>query len=133
MNRESTCGGGNSGQTWQTAFAQVKSQRRGRGIFVLLQVLNSINSKKFSLTRYRLESLYLTLCFVIQVQKTASLVWQLMFLHSDGQVSSMSIREAQRLGYSLTTSAQRVVLRSGYKQQHAELTMVGKHVGKFHG
>lgn len=95
-------------------------------MFVLLQVLNSFNSKKFNLTRHCLESLYLTLYFVVQVQKTASFVWQLMFLHSDGQVSSMSIREAQKLGYSLTTSSQRVVLRSGYKQQHAEVTMVGK-------
>lgn len=53
-----------------------------------------------------------------------------MILQSDGQVSSMSIREAQRWGYSLTTTAQRVVLRSRYKQPHAELTMVGNHVGR---
>lgn len=57
-------------------------------------------------------------------------MWQLLFLQSDGQVSSMSITEAQRLGYSLTSSAQRVVLRSLYKQPHAEVAMVGKHVGK---
>ncbi|XP_035808538.2 uncharacterized protein LOC111574960 isoform X1 [Amphiprion ocellaris] len=59
-----------------------------------------------------------------QAQKTASLTWQLMFRRSDGQVSSMSVTEAQRWGYSLTTTAQRVVLRSPYKQPHAEVTMV---------
>ncbi|XP_074472429.1 uncharacterized protein LOC141756521 isoform X1 [Sebastes fasciatus] len=59
-----------------------------------------------------------------QAQRTASSVWQLMLLQSDGQVSSMSISEAQRQGYSLTTTARRVVLRSQYKQPHAELTMV---------
>lgn len=60
----------------------------------------------------------------------ASSVWQLMVLQSDGQVSSMSISEAQRQGYSLTTTAHRVVLRSQYKQPHAELIMVGKHGGR---
>ncbi|XP_034555238.1 uncharacterized protein LOC117824015 isoform X3 [Notolabrus celidotus] len=59
-----------------------------------------------------------------QAQRTASSAWQLMILKSDGQVSSMSISEAQRQGFSLSTSAQRIVLRSGYKQPHAELTMV---------
>ncbi|XP_051816529.1 uncharacterized protein LOC127537666 [Acanthochromis polyacanthus] len=59
-----------------------------------------------------------------QAQKTASLTWQLMFRQRDGQVSSMSVTEAQRWGYSLTTTAQRVVLRSPYKQPHAEITMV---------
>uniref|UniRef100_A0A3P8TN29 ZP domain-containing protein n=1 Tax=Amphiprion percula TaxID=161767 RepID=A0A3P8TN29_AMPPE len=63
-------------------------------------------------------------------QKTASLTWQLMFRRSDGQVSSMSVTEAQRWGYSLTTTAQRVVLRSPYKQPHAEVTMVGNHEWK---
>lgn len=52
-------------------------------------------------------------------------MWQLIFLQSDGQVSSMSISEAQRSGYSLTSSAQRVVLRSKYKQPHSEVEMVG--------
>uniref|UniRef100_A0A3Q3XC92 ZP domain-containing protein n=1 Tax=Mola mola TaxID=94237 RepID=A0A3Q3XC92_MOLML len=61
---------------------------------------------------------------VVQAQKTASSVWQLMFLHSDGQVSSMSISEAQKLGYSLAASPQRVVLRSWYKQPQAEVKMV---------
>uniref|UniRef100_A0A3Q1GBK7 ZP domain-containing protein n=1 Tax=Acanthochromis polyacanthus TaxID=80966 RepID=A0A3Q1GBK7_9TELE len=56
--------------------------------------------------------------------ETASLTWQLMFRQRDGQVSSMSVTEAQRWGYSLTTTAQRVVLRSPYKQPHAEITMV---------
>ncbi|XP_059212061.1 uncharacterized protein LOC131990882 isoform X2 [Centropristis striata] len=59
-----------------------------------------------------------------QAQRTASSVWQLMFLQSDGQVSSVSISEAQRWGYSLTATARRVVLRSPYKPPHAELTMV---------
>ncbi|XP_028460758.1 uncharacterized protein LOC114573059 isoform X1 [Perca flavescens] len=59
-----------------------------------------------------------------QAQRTASSVWQLMFLQSDGQVSSMSISEAQQWGYSLMVGAQRVVLRSQYKQPHAELTTV---------
>ncbi|KAM6992351.1 uncharacterized protein LKV04_008406 [Tautogolabrus adspersus] len=57
-----------------------------------------------------------------QAQRTASSVWQLMILKSDGQVSSMSISEAQRRGFSLTTTAQRIVLRSQYKQPHSELT-----------
>uniref|UniRef100_A0A8C4E9V1 ZP domain-containing protein n=1 Tax=Dicentrarchus labrax TaxID=13489 RepID=A0A8C4E9V1_DICLA len=71
------------------------------------------------------------LCLVcgVQAQRTASSVWQLMILQSDGPVSSMSISEAQRWGYGLSTSAQRVVLRSQYKQPHTELTMVGNHVG----
>ena len=56
----------------------------------------------------------------------ASSVWQLMFLHSDGQVSSMSISEAQKLGYSLAASSQRVVLRSLYKQPQAEVKMVSR-------
>lgn len=55
-------------------------------------------------------------------------MWQLMFLQSDGRVSFMSIGEAQKLGYSLATSAHRVVLRSTYKQPHAEVITVGKHV-----
>ncbi|XP_073348720.1 uncharacterized protein [Pagrus major] len=59
-----------------------------------------------------------------RAQRTASSVWQLMVLQSDGQVSSMSISEAQQQGYSLTTTAHRVVLRSQYKQPHAELIMV---------
>lgn len=49
-----------------------------------------------------------------------------MILKSDGQVSSMSISEAQGQGFSLTTSVQRIVLRSPYKQPHTELTMVSR-------
>ncbi|XP_034436491.1 uncharacterized protein LOC117758703 [Hippoglossus hippoglossus] len=59
-----------------------------------------------------------------QAQMTASSVWQLMFLQSDGQVSSMSISEAQTQGYSLTTTSHRVVLRSQYKQRQASVVMV---------
>ncbi|XP_062266744.1 uncharacterized protein LOC133973109 isoform X2 [Platichthys flesus] len=59
-----------------------------------------------------------------QALMTASSVWQLMFLQSDGRVSSMSISEAQTQGYGLTTTSQRVVLRSQYKQQQASLVMV---------
>ncbi|XP_047184611.1 uncharacterized protein LOC118290500 isoform X2 [Scophthalmus maximus] len=59
-----------------------------------------------------------------QAQRTATSVWQLMFLQSGGHVSSMSVSEAQTMGYSLTTTAHRVVLRSQYKQQHAKVLMV---------
>ncbi|XP_019964962.2 uncharacterized protein [Paralichthys olivaceus] len=59
-----------------------------------------------------------------QAQMTASSVWQLMFLQSDGHVSPMSISEAQTQGYSLTTTSHRVVLRSQYKQRHAKVVMV---------
>ncbi|XP_041831388.1 uncharacterized protein LOC121633429 isoform X2 [Melanotaenia boesemani] len=61
---------------------------------------------------------------IFQAQKKASLAWQLMFLKSDGQVSSMSIPEAQKWGYSLTVTTKRVVLRSPYNQPHAEVMMV---------
>ncbi|XP_071323697.1 uncharacterized protein [Trachinotus anak] len=59
-----------------------------------------------------------------QAQRTAGSIWQLIFLQSDGQVSSLSISEAQTQGYSLTTTAQRVVLRSQYKQPYAKVIMV---------
>ncbi|XP_070705205.1 uncharacterized protein [Pempheris klunzingeri] len=59
-----------------------------------------------------------------QAQRMASSAWQLMFLQRDGRVSSMSVSEAQRWGYSLTTTGHRAVLRSPYKQPHAELTAV---------
>uniref|UniRef100_A0A8D3EF61 ZP domain-containing protein n=1 Tax=Scophthalmus maximus TaxID=52904 RepID=A0A8D3EF61_SCOMX len=61
---------------------------------------------------------------LVQAQRTATSVWQLMFLQSGGHVSSMSVSEAQTMGYSLTTTAHRVVLRSQYKQQHAKVLMV---------
>lgn len=57
----------------------------------------------------------------------ASSVWQLMFLHGDGQVYSLSVSEAMNLGYSLKASAQRVVLRAQYKQPQAEVKMVSEH------
>ncbi|KAM7396070.1 hypothetical protein PAMA_007373 [Pampus argenteus] len=59
-----------------------------------------------------------------QVQRMASAAWQLMFLQSDGQVRAMSISEAQRWGYSLSTTSRRVVLRSQYSPQQAELMTV---------
>ncbi|KAM6915063.1 uncharacterized protein FYW49_009952 [Xenentodon cancila] len=59
-----------------------------------------------------------------QVQRKATWAWQLMFLQSDGRASSMSIPEAQRWGYSLTASTNRVVLRSPYRQPHAEVSTV---------
>ncbi|KAM4522085.1 uncharacterized protein PAE49_001928 isoform 2-T4 [Odontesthes bonariensis] len=59
-----------------------------------------------------------------QAQRKARVAWQLMFLQSDGQPSSMSIPEAQRWGYRLTATTKRVVLRSPYKQPHAEVTMM---------
>lgn len=73
--------------------------------------------------------LILKLCCV-QIHRKASSVWQLMFLQSDGRVSFMPIGEAQNLGYSLATSAHRVVLRTTYKQPHAEVVTVGKHVSR---
>jgi len=66
----------------------------------------------------------------VQVQKMANPAWQLMFLQSDGQVSYMSVSEAQRWGYSLTSTAQRSVLRARYKRPQAEMTMVGNSVGR---
>ncbi|XP_041660937.1 uncharacterized protein LOC121521216 isoform X2 [Cheilinus undulatus] len=57
-----------------------------------------------------------------QAQSTARSDWQLMVLKSDGQVISMSINEAGGRGLSLTTTGQRIVLRSRYKQAHSELT-----------
>nr|XP_043904737.1 uncharacterized protein LOC122783871 isoform X2 [Solea senegalensis] len=59
-----------------------------------------------------------------QAQKMATPTWQLLFLQRHGQMSSMSISEAQTRGYSLTTTDHRVVLRSRYKQQHANVMMV---------
>lgn len=61
-----------------------------------------------------------------QAHKTAGPAWQLMFLGSDGEVSLMSMSDAQRRDYSLVTSAQRVVLRSKYQQQQAEVLEVGR-------
>ncbi|KAK5598683.1 hypothetical protein CRENBAI_006167 [Crenichthys baileyi] len=61
---------------------------------------------------------------LFKAQRTASLSWQLMFLQSDGQTTSMSIPEAQRWGYSMMATSQRVILRSPFKQPHAEVTMV---------
>ncbi|XP_047242995.1 uncharacterized protein LOC124881473 isoform X3 [Girardinichthys multiradiatus] len=61
---------------------------------------------------------------LFKAQRTASLSWQLMFLQSDGQTTSMSIPEAQRWGYSMMATSQRVILRSPFKQPYAEVTMV---------
>lgn len=58
----------------------------------------------------------------------ATSVWQLMFLHGDGQVSSLSVGEANGLGYSVKASAQRVVLRARYKLPQAEVKMVSQHM-----
>lgn len=57
----------------------------------------------------------------------ASSVWQLMFLHGDDQAYSLSVSEAKNLGYSLTASAHRLVLRARYKQPQAEIKMVSEH------
>ncbi|XP_044024572.1 uncharacterized protein LOC122862843 isoform X2 [Siniperca chuatsi] len=81
-------------------------------------------NRQFSCGGQRGDSGQMWQAAIAQAQRTASVVWQLMILQSNGQVSFMSISEAQRQGYSLTTAAQRVVLRSRYKQPHAELTMV---------
>ncbi|XP_013878075.1 uncharacterized protein LOC106527668 isoform X2 [Austrofundulus limnaeus] len=61
---------------------------------------------------------------LFQAQRMASLTWQLMFLQNDGQISFMSVPDAQKRGYSLTATAHRVVFRSPYKQPHAEVMMV---------
>uniref|UniRef100_A0A8C6KPB1 Uncharacterized LOC107377945 n=1 Tax=Nothobranchius furzeri TaxID=105023 RepID=A0A8C6KPB1_NOTFU len=58
------------------------------------------------------------------MERTASLAWQLMFLQSNGQTIAMSVPEAQTWGYTLVSTTQRVVLRSPYKQPHADVTMV---------
>uniref|UniRef100_A0A8C6KQC7 Uncharacterized LOC107377945 n=1 Tax=Nothobranchius furzeri TaxID=105023 RepID=A0A8C6KQC7_NOTFU len=60
----------------------------------------------------------------MEAQRTASLAWQLMFLQSNGQTIAMSVPEAQTWGYTLVSTTQRVVLRSPYKQPHADVTMV---------
>ncbi|TWW68423.1 Zona pellucida sperm-binding protein 2 ZP1 [Takifugu flavidus] len=86
VNRQSTCEGGDTGQTWQAAFAELKC--------------------------------------VLQAQRMVSSVWQLMFLRGDEQVYSMSVSEAKKLGYSLTASAQRLVLRAQYNQPQAEIKMI---------
>lgn len=57
----------------------------------------------------------------------ATSVWQLMFLHGDDQVYSLSVSEAENLGYSLTASAHRLVLRAKYKQPQAEVKLVSEH------
>lgn len=50
-----------------------------------------------------------------------------MFLHGDDQVYSLSVGEAKNLGYSLTASARRLVLRAKHKQPQAEIKMVSQH------
>lgn len=107
MNRKATCGGGDNGGVWQAAYAEVASASpEGRpgpghcGVFIS--------------------------CSAPQAQKTADPTWRLLFLQSDGEVSSMSVGDAQKQGYSLATSAQRVVLRSRYQQQQAEVLEVSR-------
>lgn len=51
-----------------------------------------------------------------------------MFLQGDGQIYSLPVSEAMKLGYSLKASAQRVVLRAQYKQPQAEVKMVSEHM-----
>lgn len=60
----------------------------------------------------------------LQAQHAASAAWQLLFLQQDGRVSTASVSEAEALGYSLTATARRVVLRSRYSPPHADLMMV---------
>ncbi|XP_029985022.1 uncharacterized protein LOC115415555 [Sphaeramia orbicularis] len=59
-----------------------------------------------------------------KVQQKASSIYQLMFLQSDGQVNLVSIDEAEKQGYSLSSSANRVVLRSQHRGPHTELQTV---------
>lgn len=61
---------------------------------------------------------------VLQARRMATSVWQLMFLRGNEQVYSMSVSEAKKLGYSLTASAQRLVLRAQYNQPQAEIEIV---------
>lgn len=59
----------------------------------------------------------------------ASSVWQLMFLRGDGQASSLAVSEAQKLGFTLTASAQRLVLRAQYGRPQAQVKAVSGHKG----
>ncbi|XP_054618110.1 uncharacterized protein LOC129172433 isoform X2 [Dunckerocampus dactyliophorus] len=56
-----------------------------------------------------------------QAQKIASSAHQLMFLQRDGQLTPMSVMEAESSGYSLILTAKRAVLRSPYNSAKAQL------------
>lgn len=81
-------------------------------------------SRVFSRGTFELWTSVSASLLVLQAWRMASSVWQLMFLHGDEQVYSMSVSEAKKLGYSLTASDQRLVLRAQYKQPQAEIKMV---------
>uniref|UniRef100_A0A8C4Z967 ZP domain-containing protein n=1 Tax=Gadus morhua TaxID=8049 RepID=A0A8C4Z967_GADMO len=57
-------------------------------------------------------------------QKTATSVWQLMFLLAGNNLAIMSASEARGLGYSLMATPKRLVFRSPYKQPHSQLVHV---------
>ncbi|XP_077409709.1 uncharacterized protein LOC144039865 [Vanacampus margaritifer] len=61
---------------------------------------------------------------VAQALKAASTASQLMFLQGDGQLTPVSITEAESRGYSLTLTAGRAVLRAPYKAAAAQLIQV---------
>ncbi|KAL0967513.1 hypothetical protein UPYG_G00253210 [Umbra pygmaea] len=67
-------------------------------------------------------------------QKTASSIWQVMFLKNKENVAAVSATEAQQLGYELRATTTRVVFRSPYGQTHAALeTVDGVAVEVIHG
>uniref|UniRef100_A0A3P8WR90 ZP domain-containing protein n=1 Tax=Cynoglossus semilaevis TaxID=244447 RepID=A0A3P8WR90_CYNSE len=68
--------------------------------------------------------LMLYVLFLIQVQSSTKATWQLMFLQGDGHKTFMSIQEAESLGYIVTSSAHRVVLRTDQRSPHAKVMMV---------
>ncbi|XP_077366418.1 uncharacterized protein LOC144010140 [Festucalex cinctus] len=59
-----------------------------------------------------------------QALNAASAASQLMFLQADGQLTPVSITEAESRGYSLTLTAQRAVLRAPYEVSDAQLIKV---------
>lgn len=70
--------------------------------------------------------LMLYVLFLIQVQSSTKATWQLMFLQGDGHKTFMSIQEAESLGYIVTSSAHRVVLRTDQRSPHAKVMMVSE-------
>ena len=60
----------------------------------------------------------------LQAQKTATSVWQLMFLLAGNDLAIMSASEARGLGYSLMATPKRLMFRSPYKQPHSQLVHV---------
>lgn len=113
MKREGACGGGDSGEAWQAANAEVEPAGPEIKVYVQIGLLSRGSSVPTSSS-------------APQAHKMARSAWQLMFLGSDGEVSFMSVGDAQRQGFTLLTSTKRVVLRSQYQQKQAEVLQVGR-------